>query len=225
MASLSDFPPPATTSSSPTDTDKPDGQGGRYYDYKVGNEYEYDSGKVVMPVAGPDGTPPQIVKLYAAIGTRSMPFSALKTDTPPLVPRIATDTVEGDVFLNGTLSLPLPQINANQTGFNYKASGRYEFVQPGAPRGYNATDTFQSGTYPFMIPLLSALAKIVFKDATVEGSGDPNTTIMSSTQIVPSSSGSGTKAPDWAWLSPTTWLPSFFTEPDGSTLLPASPGG
>lgn len=190
-----------------------DGQPDNYDNFKQNSSYSYDSGMVAIPIAGPDGTPPCVVKLYAAIGMLTRRTSAAKVNTPPIMPSIAFDTKEGDLFLSGTLNLLLPQINQSQTGFNYYANSEYTYVQPGAPRGSNpATDTFQSGEYPFEIPLIFTLAGAELL-ATIGNSGNPYTTELEAPagQEPPAFSGEfGVDKPDWFWLS-TTWLPAFFS--------------
>lgn len=187
-----------------------DGQPDAYYDFKQGNEYTYDSGNCVMPVAGPDGTPPQIVKLYAAIGSRTIAVTSLKVDTPPILPSIGRNTDEGDIFISGAISLPLPQINSNQTGFNYRGTCQYEFVQPGVPRGYNDGDTFETGRYPFALPIIQAMA-LARPQSTVDNTGNIYGTAEETMQTVPSTNGSGTDTSGWYWLS-TTWIQDFFSD-------------
>lgn len=187
-----------------------DGQANAYFEYKQGNQYTYDSGNVVMPVAGPDGTAPQVVKLCAAIGTRTIAANALKVDAPPILPSMGRNTNEGDIFLSGAISLPLPQINSNQTGFNYKGSCEYLFVQPGPPRGYNDGDTFETGRYPFALPIIQAMA-LARPQATIDNSGDIYGTAEETMQEVPSTNGQGTSTSGWFWLS-TTWMQDFFND-------------
>lgn len=184
-----------------------------YYEYKQGNEYTYDSGKCVLPVAGPDGTPPRVIKTHAVIGRRSMSVTALKPDAPPVIPKMGYDTKEGDVFLGGGLYLPLPQINGNQNGFNYRASAQYEFIQPAAPRGYDPNSAYQMGVYPFVTPIIETMA-LLKPGQTFGGTGDIYATGLTTDDTI------NTKNPDWGWLS-TTFMPSFFfNEP---VLVPEPP--
>lgn len=202
---------PGTLVNQQTTQNAPDGQPDNYFTYQQGNNYSYDAGLLVLPVAGPDGSPPRVVKTHATIGRRSVSVHAIKVDTPPVIPSLGVNTAEGDIFLGGGLSLPLPQINSNQNGFNYFADGQYEYVQPGPPRGYDPTDCFQTGNYPFALPIIDALANYtVLKAATVGQTGDPDTTTLKSTQAIPSS-GDGMRAADAAWLS-TTFMPFSFLD-------------
>lgn len=188
----------------------PDGQPDLYQDYRMSNQYTYDPGVLVLPVAGPDGTAPRIIKIHAAIGRRIAVMNAVKVDTPPILPRMGRNTKEGDVFVGGSLSLPLPQVNAQQTGFNYKASAQYEYVQPVTPRGYNDNDAFQTGCYPFPLILIDGLAS-GNPSQTVGVQGNPDVSTLRNDQNIPSPDGQGTKSPDWAWLS-TTFVGNFFND-------------
>lgn len=200
---------PGTLINQQTTQNAPDGQPDLYFTYQQGNNYSYDPGLLVLPVAGPDGSPPRVIKTHAAIGSRSINVHAVKVDTPPVMPSLGVNTAEGDIFLGGYLSVPLPQINSNQNGFNYFADFQATYLQPGPPRGFTDYDCFQTGNYPFAIPLIDALASTINTDETINNSGDPDITTLTSTQIPPSTNGQGTVDPDWSWLS-TTFLPDFF---------------
>ncbi len=202
----------------------PDGQGPFYEDYRLGNDYSYDAGYLVLPIAGPDVIPDNpdyvpyaLIKVCAATGMRRQRFKALKAETPPLLPAIGDDTPEGDIFLGGSLSLPLPQINSAGTGFYYSGNGSYLYLQPASPRGYNAEDTFQTGSYPFAIPLLDGLAATTLRAATIDNSGDPDETTDETTQ----GPLGNIQSDSWQWLS-TTWLPAFFL-PGLDTDVPSPP--
>ncbi len=200
---------PGVLQNTQTTQNAPDGQPENYYTYEQGNEYTYDPGLLVLPVAGPDGSLPRVIKIHAAIGSRSIVTNAVKVDTPPIMPSLGVNTSEGDIFLSGVLSVPLPQINSNQNGFNYFANFQATYLQPGPPRGYTDIDCFQTGNYPFALPIIDAMAQYVLTAATINSTGDPDVTTLTSDQIPPSTNGQGTQDDDWQWLS-TTFLPDFF---------------
>jgi len=133
-----------------------DQQSSQYINYSNDNSYSYNAGMLVLPVAGPDGSAPRIIKTHASIGMRKMEFSTSKSGAPPWVPAIATNTQSGDIFLGGTINAPLPEISSNQSEMIYAMHGSYMFVQPGAPRGVN--DVFDTSEYPFQLPLISFMS-------------------------------------------------------------------
>lgn len=124
-----------------------------YDKYNLDNEYSYDSGTLVLPCAGPDGSPPRIVKTHASIGFRKCTLDSQKTGAPPWFPRIGVNTEAGDIFLGASLSIPIPAITTGQTGYRYSVRGEINYVQPGEPRG--ADDVFETGEYPFETPLIA----------------------------------------------------------------------
>ncbi len=133
-------------------TEVGDPQPSFYNNFSIDNSYTYDAGSIVLPVAGPDGTAPRVIKTHASIGYRKAKWDANKSKTPPWFPEIAVNTPSGDVFLSGTLDIPLPLLRSDQSQYIYKVAGEYTYVQPGAPR--DSSNVWNTGAYPFKPALM-----------------------------------------------------------------------
>jgi len=172
-----------------------DGQSGAYRRFQAGTNYDNDSGQLVCPVAGPPGTPPRVIQVYAPIEFQTVKFDACKEGTPPIVPQIGVNRQNGAVFLEGTLSLR-PFMADGQNCYNFVSKGEYLFVKPGPPTGYNSTDVFTTFTLPFDLPLI---------DIAILGNQQTSTLISNnqtaSNQIESSS---------WQWPY-TNFVQSFFS--------------
>lgn len=108
--------------------DKRDMQMHRYVKAGVESKYTRNEGLLVIPVMGPAGTPPALVRTHAPYGLRQSEFEAVKSGTPPLFPA-PVDTGSGDVLLNATLLIPAP--TGDQSGLPvFGIRGNYLFVQP-----------------------------------------------------------------------------------------------
>lgn len=125
--------------------DKLDVQFNKYRDASVASSFSRDEGLLVIPVMGPAGTAPAVVRTHAPYGTRNTEFTFDKQSTPPLFPAIA-DTVSGDVMLGAVLVTPAP-ITDQQNNLVYRVRGSYHYVQPLGGRGQG--DNFPIDAYPF----------------------------------------------------------------------------
>ena len=113
-----------------------------YCQYINDFNYRYESGYLVLPIAtaAPDETtatqteidnyrPYVAVKVHQPFTIRKQKFSAIKSLTPPVIPK--PDPTQGDVILSHSISCPLPQPIQHQSGngFQYSIAGEYTFVE------------------------------------------------------------------------------------------------
>ncbi len=117
------------------------------------SRYDRDEGLLVIPVMGPAGTAPWVVRVHAPYGVREVEFEYAKDRIPPLYPAQA-DTASGDVLLTSSLDFPTPTPRENGD-LVFGVAGRYAFVQPDGGRG-------TEDTYPIdRMPYVSAIDAIV----------------------------------------------------------------
>lgn len=109
--------------------DKKDAQGNLYTDTRATSEYERDTGILVIPIAGPAGTPPLVVQAHSPYGFRVDKFGYSKRNTPPVIPSPDAETSTGDILLNANLNFMQPRIRDNQNHLEYAVYGTYTYVQ------------------------------------------------------------------------------------------------
>jgi hypothetical protein len=105
-----------------------------------------------MPVAGPEGASPVLVKVHAEIGYRTTDLSATKFGAPPAMPA-ACDTLSGDRLLTSEYSFAVPQLSADQDNYIYRTDMRYTYVQ-GSLRGSGGGTNFQTADMPYRMDLI-----------------------------------------------------------------------
>jgi len=115
-----------------------------YEVYDQGHSYAHFPGTVVSPSGSRTGAA-RLLRLHGPYGTRSVHFDALRVGMPPVLPA-AADT-DGDTYMGGTVTLPLPGVNKRDGNYTFAASGNYLYLQntvrvPG-------TDPLPTGSYPF----------------------------------------------------------------------------
>ena len=127
--------------------------------YRVGggtvSTYNRDRGILVIPVMGPEGTPPVQVRVHAPIAVREVEFEYTKQGGPPVFPAPG-DTPSGDTILTESLTFHAP-ITDQSGELVYSVSGAYSYVQ--ADGGRSEGDTFPIDRHPFLtrIDLLGAI--------------------------------------------------------------------
>jgi hypothetical protein len=124
----------------------------RYFDYHGDSSYSTDRGVLVLPIAGPDGTAPCLVKVHAEIGYRTTDVQACKYGAPPVLPS-ACDTPSGDRLLTSEFSFVIPQISSDQDAYLFRSEGRYTYVQ-GSLRGSGGQSNFQTVDMPYRMELI-----------------------------------------------------------------------
>jgi len=145
----------------------------RGYDLDVNaSHYDRDEGLLAIPVMGPAGTPPKVVRVHAAIGYRRVNWAYNKRGAPPIMPSMSNTTDNNDIFLGGDLSLPVPALGGDQNQLDYVATGEYTYVQNVSGSGCRLAQydpaqgkigitpspmgKFQTGHHPYYTPALSA---------------------------------------------------------------------
>lgn len=115
------------------------------------SKYDRSLGLLVIPVMGPVGTPPVVVRVHAPVGMRTADFAYTKTGTPPVIPA-PVDTPSGDTILSSSLNIVVARITPDdQNRMLYSISGSYLYVQPDGGRG--ETSQFPIDKHPFFTPL------------------------------------------------------------------------
>lgn len=123
---------------------QPDSQIANYRGATNESKYTRDEGLLVMPVMGPEGTPPTVIRMHGGVGFRKVRWDAEKLGAPPLIPAF-TDT-PNDTILSSDLYFSVPIVSGSQVQYMYEAHGEYTYVQ-------NVTRTvgsdFQTGAMPY----------------------------------------------------------------------------
>lgn len=106
-----------------------DAEGQKYVTEETSSDDEYirNEGYLVLPVAGPVGTPPKVVRLHAPFGIRKHHFKVAKEVVPPIMPAIG-DTQSGDMFLGAGFSVTATMAGSQQA-YAFGGSGTYSYVQ------------------------------------------------------------------------------------------------
>lgn len=117
--------------------------------YRESNQdgrYEWDPGVIQCPVAGPVGTPCELLRLHGGAAKRIVNWTAERVGAQPQVPSPLTQNpneVTGHVMV-----MPCtPAFAPDGTPF-YRLSGRYEYYLVVAPE--IGTDRLSSGGVPYM---------------------------------------------------------------------------
>lgn len=111
----------------------------------LGSSYSRSEGLLVIPVMGPEGTAPVVVRVHASFGVRTVSFDYAKQASPPLFPAIQ-DSQSNDILLSADLMFPAP-ITDGQQQLVFGVRGSYEYVQPGG--GRTQGDAFPIDAHPF----------------------------------------------------------------------------
>jgi hypothetical protein len=139
-----------------------------YQRAQLASSYFRDEGLLVIPVMGPAGTMPSVIRVHAPYGTRTSDFDYVREGHPPLIPAQA-DTNSGDVILTSEISFPVPQERGSKLIFG--AKGSYTFVQATTLRGPD--DPYEFDRYPFP-SLVDALGQLNPNAQLGEGQGGYN---------------------------------------------------
>jgi hypothetical protein len=120
-------------------TGKKDGQTNFFEANDASNLYERDEGILVLPIAGPPGTPAAIIQVHAPYGIRRVKWEAAKRGVPPPIPT-PKDTPSGDKILSSSIVVHQPRPEVSQSKLGFAMEGEYVYVQgtlaaSGKPRG------------------------------------------------------------------------------------------
>lgn len=98
------------------------------------SDYCLHEGLLEIPVMGPVGTAPVVVRTHAAYTTRKADFRMVRNKRPPVIPTpgdtlAKSSSVKGDIYLGGHIKLNSP--TKDSEGYLvYTVSGTYNFVSP-----------------------------------------------------------------------------------------------
>lgn len=145
-----------------------------YLKSRLDSQYSRDEGVLVIPVMGPAGTAPALIRVHAPLGFRTVDFEYQRVSQPPVFPAQA-DTNSGDVILGSKLVLPAP-IESEQN-LVFACRGQYEFVQYDVLRGPDDPYPIDRHPFPTLVDALGQLknnggAKLVTPDAMSLASED-----------------------------------------------------
>lgn len=145
--------------------------GDGYKDYTQRHDYADSPGVIVAPSSNRLGSA-RLLRVHGKYATRTVTWSAVRDGAPPVVP--AAGDTDGDTFIGGTVSLPLPAANARDGTYTFAASGVYGYLQD-TPR-VPGTDPLPTGGYPYTLAVQDTVAGVRYKDeiAAAVTSGDPN---------------------------------------------------
>lgn len=142
----------------------------RYLQSEGASQFIRDEGLFVMPVIGPEGSAPVVIRTHAPIGYRRGTYKAVKSKGPPLFPAQA-DTLSGDIILNSSISFPTPQEGLNMD-LVYGVDCDYWYCQA-LPRG--TEDSFPINSHAFA-SLVDALGVIPLNALTKNNQIVPDNT-------------------------------------------------
>ncbi len=97
-----------------------------YSDYQQQHSYAHMPGVVIAASSSRTGQP-RLVRVGGAYGTRTVGFTATRVGMPPVLPA-AADT-EGDKYIGGSISVPMPRANSRDGTYTFNASGSYVYLQ------------------------------------------------------------------------------------------------
>jgi len=123
---------------------QPDSQIESYRKATNESKYSRDEGLLVLPVMGPAGTPPTVLRMHGGVGFRKVRWEAEKLGAPPLIP--AFTSTSNDTIMFSDLYLSTPKVSGSQVQYLYEAHGEYTFVQ-NVTRGVDSN--FQTGNMPY----------------------------------------------------------------------------
>ena len=96
-----------------------------YSDYRTDTHTHFDEGVLVLPVAGPPGTPPKIVRTHAPHVTRRVNWIAEKLNAKPKLPHWNTSN-GNDILVSAHFNSTSPAVGANHLTF--RADGIYVYA-------------------------------------------------------------------------------------------------
>lgn len=151
---------------------KKDIQADNYRYNECASSYMRDRGLLVIPIAGPEGTPPLIIKVHSSYGFRTEKFDIAKNNTQPVIPSPQDTTTTGDILLTADLNLMQPRIRDQQNNLEYAISGFYTYVQASV-RGTESTYPTQNYVHvtPEMNPKFDVEQKGFYSDPSFLGTG------------------------------------------------------
>lgn len=122
----------------------------------ITSDYHRSRGLLVIPVMGPAGIPPKVVRVHAPYGTREVHWAGVKEGSPPLMPA-AADTNSGDTILSESHRFSAPV--AGMSGeLVFNASGVFSYVQPDGGRGPDDEFPIDAQPYPSAVDMLGEFA-------------------------------------------------------------------
>jgi hypothetical protein len=112
-------PPIAPFDSTPT--------GGATLEQGMVSNFSWDYGELAVPVAGPDGTPCEIVKLHAKMCFKRVPFHLQRVGNKPDIPSANTSN-PNEILIRKGIAPNAPGIMAPQQEQVWTVDGVYEYV-------------------------------------------------------------------------------------------------
>lgn len=126
------------------------------------HEYEYDSGLIPVPVAGPldgdDNPVTRIVKVHSGFGVRRVRWAVGRSNRPPIIPAMK-DELTNDRLISAVVAPELPQPDVQRGGWIFSVQGVYEYVQT-VPR-IAGKHTLPTGRYPYQVNPNQSIAAAV----------------------------------------------------------------
>lgn len=137
-----------------------------YLDHQMDNDFQQDTGLVVIPVASRESGH-RVIRLHGGYGTRTVNWATTRMGKPPIAP--AAEDGDEDTLLGSVLHSRLPKPN-RAGGYDWTMSGSYTYVQdyvrvPGAA-------SFPVGDYPFVVLPTMAQAAVIGQSSKQAYEGD-----------------------------------------------------
>jgi len=115
-----------------------------YYGAEIDGRYDWREGLLIIPAAGPPGTPPVICRVHSPYATRAVEWTAERVGARPTVPQPNTGNAQ-EVPIARSVLVSTPAMQANGQIVT-RASGRYVYALTITP---GPTDTLANARAQF----------------------------------------------------------------------------
>lgn len=102
-----------------------------YHDYKIDREARINQGILLIPVAGPPGTPPKLVRTYAPYMEKTATWEAERMNAPVQPPH--WDTGDENTVAVGLTFFPMSPMPVDEFRQAWRMGGEYRYVLAVAP--------------------------------------------------------------------------------------------
>lgn len=116
-----------------------------YRQYDLDGRYETDNGLLIVPVGGPVGTPPVLMRMHAGYTTRNVAWTIERMGAKPVLPSVSTGN-SNEILAYRSVTVAAPLLGTNNQV--YRASGLYTYYEAATLLGDSPAAT---GGVPFSL--------------------------------------------------------------------------
>lgn len=114
-----------------------------YHEFLIDSTYLEDTGLRVLPVAGPPGTPPKVIRVHAGIRSKQVEWTAERRGDKPELPHWDTGN-SADILISKEIA-PCSPLLISENNHAWRVSGIYLYVSAVAP---SDSDRMAAGANP-----------------------------------------------------------------------------